>query len=73
MNSFVIKRMSIEKHNFQLIGENGSLKYHFSGEQIERKVIKLNYTSTGNQQADILTKPVPDVKFTELRTGVGLQ
>lgn len=33
-------------------------------EQIEREVIKLNYISTGNQQPDILTKPVSSVTFT---------
>lgn len=48
------------------------IKYHFSREQIEKKIIKLCYIPTGDQLADILTKPLPAVKFVELRNGMGL-
>ena len=49
------------------------IKYHFSREQVEKNIIKLNYISTGNQLADILTKPLSAVKFLEFRTGMGLK
>ena len=49
------------------------IKYHFSREQVEKNIIKLNYISTGNQLADILTKPLSAVKFLEFRAGMGLK
>lgn len=49
------------------------IKYHFSREQIEKNIIKLKFISTGNQLADVLTKPLPLAKFLEHRTGMGLQ
>lgn len=49
------------------------IKYHFSREQIEKNVIKLNYIPTGQQLADALTKPLPAVTFHEMRSKMGLQ
>lgn len=49
------------------------IKYHFSREQIENNVIKLNYIPTGKQLADIMTKPLPAISFNEFRTKIGLQ
>lgn len=49
------------------------IKYHFSREQVERGLIKLIHMPTGCQTADILTKPLPIVKFSEHRAGLGLQ
>lgn len=49
------------------------IKYHFSREQVEKNVIKLNYISTGNQLADLLTKPLPVVSFIRLRKGLGIE
>lgn len=49
------------------------IKYHFSREQVERKVIQLKYVSTDNQHADILTKPLPAVTFQKLRKERGLE
>ncbi|XP_022834927.1 uncharacterized protein LOC111362485 isoform X2 [Spodoptera litura] len=49
------------------------IKYHFSREQIEKNVIKLNYIPTGQQLADALTKPLPAVTFHEMTRNMGLQ
>lgn len=49
------------------------IKYHFSREQVENKVIKVNYVPTGSQVADMLTKPLSAVKFLEFRTRIGLE
>ncbi|CAH2090566.1 unnamed protein product [Euphydryas editha] len=49
------------------------IKYHFSREQVERNIIKLNYIPTGQQLADILTKPLPAVSFHYLRPKMGLE
>lgn len=49
------------------------IKYHFSREQVENNKIKLVYIPTEKQLADFLTKPLPNIKFIELRTGLGLK
>lgn len=49
------------------------IKYHFSREQIENNIIKLQYLPTGKQLADALTKPLAALKFQELRFEMGLE
>ena len=34
------------------------VRYHFIRELVERKVLKIQYTESSNQHADILTKPL---------------
>ena len=41
--------------------------YHFSKEQIEKKVIALEHVSTGDQIADALIKPLPSAECLEFR------
>lgn len=48
-----------------------NIKYHFSRDQIEKHVIKLEYVCTGKQIADTLTKPLLRHKFQEFRIGLG--
>ena len=49
------------------------IKYHFSREQVENKTIKLIYVSTGNQLADVMTKPLAAPKFLEFRAKLNLK
>lgn len=49
------------------------IKYHFSREKIQEKIITLKYVPTGEQLADVFTKMLPTPKFTEIRFKIGLQ
>lgn len=48
------------------------VKYHFSREKIEQKVITLKYVPTAKQIADAFTKSLPTPHFVELRAEMGL-
>lgn len=48
------------------------VKYHFSREQVEKNVIKMVYVPTGNQLADVLTKSLATLRFSELRMKLGV-
>jgi hypothetical protein len=49
------------------------IKYHFTREQIQNKVIIVKYLSTGDQLADIFTKPVPAQRYVDIRTKLGIE
>lgn len=48
------------------------IKYHFSREQIEKKLITIEYIPTAEQLADMLTKSLSIARFKLLRTQMGL-
>lgn len=47
--------------------------YHFIREKVQSKEIDLTYCPTGEQVADILTKPLGKDKFQILRDKIGLK
>jgi hypothetical protein len=47
-------------------------KYHFIRQCIEEDRVNVEFVSTNEQLADILTKPLGGVKFMELRSRIGL-
>lgn len=49
------------------------IKYHFTREQVEQNIIKLVYIPTGDQVADLFTKPLPAVKFLQHRNQLNLE
>jgi len=48
------------------------IRYHYVKEAVENGVISLEYCSTEDMLADILTKPLPKHKFENLRKRIGL-
>lgn len=49
------------------------IKYHFTREQITQHKISVQYIPTGEQLADAFTKPLPAVKFINIRNCIGLE
>lgn len=49
------------------------IRYHFIRDCVETGKITVEHVSTGDQLADLLTKPLPRVKFIELRERIGIR
>jgi hypothetical protein len=48
------------------------IKYHFIRDMVQKGAVKLQYISTDEQIADILTKPLSKVKFEYFRDKLGV-
>ena len=48
------------------------IKYHYIQDMVQRGVVELQYISTGEQLADILTKPLSRVKYEYFRDKLGV-
>jgi hypothetical protein len=48
------------------------LRFHFIRECVEKNRVKVQYISTSEQLADILTKPLGRDRFCELRSRIGV-
>jgi hypothetical protein len=49
------------------------IKYHFIRDLIKDRTIKLNYVTSKNNKADILTKALNRVKFKKLKVKLGIK
>jgi hypothetical protein len=48
------------------------IHYHFVHECVAEGRIVVQFVSTNNQYADILTKPLSRIKFTEMKERIGV-
>ena len=66
--------IALAKDNkFHLCTKHINLCYHFIREAVEDKRIKMEYIPTGENVADIFTKPLPKPKFMEFIAKLGLE
>ena len=66
--------IALAKDNkFHLCTKHIDLCYHFICEAVEDKRIKMEYIPTGENVADIFTKPLPKPKFMEFIAKLGLE
>ena len=49
------------------------IRYHFIGDMVQKDAVELQYIPTDDQTADILTKPLPRVKFEYFRGKLGVE
>jgi hypothetical protein len=48
------------------------IKYHYIRDMVQKGVVKLQYVTTNEQIADVLTKPLSRVKFVYFRDKLGV-
>jgi hypothetical protein len=52
-----------ENHVFYDRSKHIEIRYHYIRDMVQRGALKLQYISTDEQVADVLTKPLSRVKF----------
>ena len=57
---------------FHDMSKNIEIWYHFICDMVQKGAVELQYISTDDQTADVLTKPLPRVKFEYFHGGLGL-
>ena len=53
--------------------KNIEIQYHFIRCMVQKDAIELRYIPTDDQTADVLTKPLPKVKFEYFRGRLGVE
>ena len=48
------------------------IKYHYIRDMVQRGAVKLQYVATDEQISNVLTKPLPRVKFEYFRENLGV-
>ena len=49
------------------------IQYHFIRDMVQKGAVELQYIPTNDQTADVLTKPLPRVKFEYFRGGLRVE
>jgi hypothetical protein len=62
----------IENRVFHDKSKNIEIRYHYICDMVQRGDIKLQYVSTDEQVADVLTKPLSRVKFEHFQDKLGI-
>jgi hypothetical protein len=62
----------IENLVFHNMSKHIEIRYHFIRDMVERGALKLQYISTDEQVADVMTKPLSRVKFEHFRDKLGI-
>jgi hypothetical protein len=66
--------IALAKNNkFHARSKHIDIRYHFIREAVENEIVKLSYVPTGDNTADIFTKPLAAPKFTAFRNALGLR
>jgi len=63
----------VENPEFHKRTKHIDIRYHFTRELVEEKKIAIEYVSTDDQLADILTKPLSKTKHNEMKIKMGLK
>jgi hypothetical protein len=61
-----------ENHVFHDRSKHIEIRYHYIHDMVQRGALKLQYISTDEQVADVLTKPLSRVKFEYFRDKLGI-
>ena len=62
----------IENHVFHDRSKHIEIQYHYIHDMVQRGAIKLQYISTDEQVANVLTKPLSHVKFEHFQDKIGI-
>jgi ATP sulfurylase len=61
-----------ENHVFHDRSKHIEIRYHYIRDMVQRGAIKIQYVSTDEQVADVLTKPLSRVKFEHFQDKIGI-
>lgn len=65
--------IKLTKHNrFHARSKHIDIRYHFVRELIEARALDVEYKPSGEMTADILTKPIPRIRFETHRKNLGI-